>query len=177
MTLPVSGIEGEAREQRRRAVRIGLNGRFRNCGTQICHALAVRLSVWSIENRFDKALQRGRIEKMLTAVVSRKSSGRCRINLSERLTAEELCRVHRKVLLLQYRKVLLNIIFHPYRVDLMRAAGRVAAGTVTGTARRAWRDAARPTARKMGSDPIFWRSRTEAKGWPRCALSRAREGI
>ncbi|MCX5648240.1 MAG: radical SAM protein [Planctomycetota bacterium] len=61
------------------------------------------------------------------------------INLSEHLTAEELCRVHRKFLVLRYRKVLSNIIFHPYRMDLVRTAGRVAAGAVTGTARRAWR--------------------------------------
>ena len=60
------------------------------------------------------------------------------INLSEHLTAEELCRVHRKFLLLRYRKVLSNIIFHPYRVDLVRTAGRIAAGAVTGLARRAW---------------------------------------
>jgi len=61
------------------------------------------------------------------------------INLSEHLTAEEVCRIHRKFLVLRYRKVLSNIIFHPYRVDLMRAAGRVVAGAVTGLARRAWR--------------------------------------
>jgi hypothetical protein len=50
-----------------------------------------------------------------------------------------LCRVHRKFLVLRYRKVLSNIIFHPYRMDLVRAAGRVAAGAATGLARRAWR--------------------------------------
>ena len=61
------------------------------------------------------------------------------INLSEHLTAEELCRIHRKFLVLRYRKVLSNIIFHPYRMDLVRAAGRVAAGAVAGAARRAWR--------------------------------------
>lgn len=61
------------------------------------------------------------------------------INLSEHLTAEELCRIHRKFLVLRYRKVLSNIIFHPYRMDLVRTAGRVAAGAVTSTARRAWR--------------------------------------
>lgn len=61
------------------------------------------------------------------------------INLSEHLTADELCRVHRKFLVLRYRKVLSNIIFHPYRMDLVRAAGRVVTGAVTGLARRAWR--------------------------------------
>lgn len=61
------------------------------------------------------------------------------INLSEHLTADQLCRIHRKFLLLRYRKILSNIIFHPYRMDLVRTAGRVAAGAVTGLARRAWR--------------------------------------
>jgi radical SAM superfamily enzyme YgiQ (UPF0313 family) len=61
------------------------------------------------------------------------------INLSEHLTTKELCRIHRKFLVLRYRKVLSNIIFHPYRMDLVRTAGRVAAGAVTGLSRRAWR--------------------------------------
>jgi radical SAM superfamily enzyme YgiQ (UPF0313 family) len=61
------------------------------------------------------------------------------INLSEHLSAEELCRIHRKFLVLRYRKVLSNIIFHPYRMDLLRSASRLAAGMVSGTARRVWR--------------------------------------
>jgi radical SAM superfamily enzyme YgiQ (UPF0313 family) len=61
------------------------------------------------------------------------------INLSEHLTTKELCRIHRKFLVLRYRKVLSNIIFHPYRMDLVRTAGRVAAGAVTGLSRCAWR--------------------------------------
>ena len=58
------------------------------------------------------------------------------INLSEHLSAEELCRIHRKFLVLRYRKVLSSIIFHPYRMDLLRAIGRVVAGTVSTAARR-----------------------------------------
>lgn len=61
------------------------------------------------------------------------------INLSEHLSAEEVCRLHRKFLVLRYRKVLSNIIFHPYRMDLLRSAGRMASGMVSGAARQAWR--------------------------------------
>jgi len=60
------------------------------------------------------------------------------INLSETMSAERLCRIHRKFLRLRYRKILASIAFHPYRVDLMRTAAAMTAGAVGGAARRVW---------------------------------------
>jgi radical SAM superfamily enzyme YgiQ (UPF0313 family) len=63
------------------------------------------------------------------------------ISLSEHVSADRLCRIHRRFMRLTYRKILANILFHPYRVDLARVATRAALGIVTGTAKRLWRSA------------------------------------
>jgi len=57
------------------------------------------------------------------------------INLSEHLSAEELCGMHRKFARLAYRKILANLISHPYRMDFLRTVRQVAAGAAV----RLWR--------------------------------------
>ncbi|MGB2753752.1 MAG: cobalamin-dependent protein [Phycisphaerae bacterium] len=61
------------------------------------------------------------------------------INLSEHLSADRLCRVHRKFTRLRYRSILRNILFGLYRVDLLRTAIQMAVGAVSSAARRARR--------------------------------------
>jgi len=61
------------------------------------------------------------------------------INLSEHLSAERLCEVHRKFMRLRHRKVLANILFHPYRVDLLRTGVDMAVGAVRAAARKVCR--------------------------------------
>ncbi len=61
------------------------------------------------------------------------------VNLSEHLSAARLVRIYRKFVALGYRKILSNILWHPYRMDLMRTAGRMAAGAAAKLVRRAGR--------------------------------------
>ena len=61
------------------------------------------------------------------------------INLSHHVSAERLIRIRRKFMALRYRKILSNILFHPYRMDLLRTAGRMAMGVVSNLAGRAAR--------------------------------------
>ena len=57
------------------------------------------------------------------------------INLSEHVSAEELLRIHRKFVRLTYRKILANILWHPYRADV----ARVALDIVATKAKSLWR--------------------------------------
>jgi hypothetical protein len=59
------------------------------------------------------------------------------ICLSEEVSIERLAQVYRKFMRLRYRKILRNILFHPYRGDVLRTAGRMAVGAATRLLRRA----------------------------------------
>lgn len=61
------------------------------------------------------------------------------INLSEHLSSERLCEIHRRFMRLRYRKILSNILFHPYRVDLVRTAMHMAVGATKSAARKVLR--------------------------------------
>jgi hypothetical protein len=64
------------------------------------------------------------------------------INLSEKVSSERLATIYRRFMWLRYYKILKNILFHPYRADLPRTAVRMAAGAVSGLARKAARSLA-----------------------------------
>ena len=101
MTAPLSGIKGEASEQRRRSIGIGLNGRFRACRTQIRRPLAVWRRVWGTGNWLVKAPPSGvRSRKLVTAVVRRKPSGNigCQfeLGLTKRLLLQKTATFHRR---------------------------------------------------------------------------------
>jgi radical SAM superfamily enzyme YgiQ (UPF0313 family) len=61
------------------------------------------------------------------------------INLSQRVTTERLCLIYRQFMRLRYRKILSSILWHPYRMDILRTALRAAAATCTGGLGKAWR--------------------------------------
>jgi radical SAM superfamily enzyme YgiQ (UPF0313 family) len=90
---------------------------------------------------WDYALQRGLVATdmdwgRLTYVGS--INPKTLINLSEQVSSERLCRIHRKFVRLGYRKILSNILFHPYRMDLFRTGVRMVRGAVVRRARRVW---------------------------------------
>ncbi|HET6441154.1 MAG TPA: radical SAM protein [Phycisphaerae bacterium] len=60
------------------------------------------------------------------------------INLSEHVSSERMCRIHRKFVRLGYRKILTSIPFHPYRIDLLRTGVRMVRGAVVRRVRRVW---------------------------------------
>jgi radical SAM superfamily enzyme YgiQ (UPF0313 family) len=61
------------------------------------------------------------------------------INLSERVSTERLCEIYRKFIRLRYRKILGSILWHPYRMDILRTALHIAAMSVRGGLQRGWR--------------------------------------
>jgi len=58
------------------------------------------------------------------------------VNLSEHVSAERMCRIHRKFVRLGYRKILTSIPFHPYRIDLLRTGVRMVRGALRRRTRR-----------------------------------------
>jgi len=74
------------------------------------------------------------------------------LNLSEHVSSERLCALYRKFQRVRLRKILSNIPWHPYRVDLLHMAARMAAGKVRGAARRVRRAIAGPGAAADGRE-------------------------